>query len=54
MSFPKVRAVANQSAVNKQKPHCSRENQIETHLVQLDGKYRPVNAFVLQIRVIRK
>ena len=42
------------TAVNKPKPHCSPENQIKTHLEQLDGKYRPVNAFVLQIRVIRK
>ena len=26
ISFPKVRAAENQTAVNKHKPHCSREN----------------------------
>ena len=54
MSFLKVRPAANQSAENKHEPHCSRENQIETHLLQVDDKYRLVNPFVLQIRVIRK
>ena len=46
MSFPKVRAAANQSAENKHNPHRSRENHIETRLLQLDDKYRPVNASV--------
>ena len=41
ISFPKVRAAENQTAVNKHKPHCSRENWD----VFID-KYRPVTASV--------